>query len=143
MTLAHPEWARNAVLYQINTRQFTAEGTFAAAMQELPRLKELGVDILWLMPIHPIGAEHRKGTLGSPYSVQDYYAVNPELGTEEDFRAFVDAAHAQGFKVILDLVAKLSAATSILGARLHPRSAAGLADASISSHISTRSSHNR
>lgn len=119
VTLAHPEWARNAVLYQINTRQFTAEGTFAAAMQDLPRLKELGVDILWLMPIHPIGAEHRKGTLGSPYSVQDYYAVNPELGTEEDFRAFVDAAHAQGFKVILDLVANHTAWDNEL-AKQHP-----------------------
>jgi len=119
VTLAHPEWARNAVLYQINTRQFTAEGTFAAAMQELPRLKELGVDILWLMPIHPIGAEHRKGTLGSPYSVQDYYAVNPEFGTEEDFRAFVDAAHAQGFKVILDLVANHTAWDNEL-AKQHP-----------------------
>ncbi|QZH73776.1 MAG: alpha-glucosidase C-terminal domain-containing protein [Erythrobacter sp.] len=104
-----PEWTRNAVLYQINTRNFTAEGTFAAAEAELPRLKELGVDILWLMPIHPIGVENRKGTLGSPYSVQDYYAVNPEFGTEEDLRSFVDAAHEQGFHVILDLVANHTA----------------------------------
>ncbi len=97
------------MLYQINTRQFTPEGTFAAAEAELPRLKELGVDILWLMPIHPIGVENRKGTLGSPYSVQDYYAVNPEFGTEEDLRSFVDAAHEQGFHVILDLVANHTA----------------------------------
>ena len=109
VTIQHPEWSRDAVLYQINTRQFTREGTFRAAQRELPRLKELGVDILWLMPIHPIGKENRKGTLGSPYSVQDYYAVNPEFGTDEDFRAFVDAAHAQGFKVILDLVANHTA----------------------------------
>ncbi|MGE5952098.1 MAG: alpha-amylase family glycosyl hydrolase [Qipengyuania vulgaris] len=109
VTIEHPEWSRDAVLYQINTRHFTEEGTFKAAQQQLPRLKELGVDILWLMPIHPIGAENRKGTLGSPYSVQDYYAVNPEFGTEEDFRAFVDAAHDQGFKVILDLVANHTA----------------------------------
>lgn len=107
--IQHPEWSRDVVLYQINTRQFTREGTFRAAQRELPRLKELGVDILWLMPIHPIGKENRKGTLGSPYSVQDYYAVNPEFGTEEDFRALVDAAHAQGFKVILDLVANHTA----------------------------------
>ena len=95
VSIEHPEWSRDAVLYQINTRQFTKEGTFRAAQQELPRLKELGVDILWLMPIHPIGVENRKGTLGSPYSVQDYYAVNPEFGTKEDFRAFLDAAHEQ------------------------------------------------
>ena len=109
VTLENPEWARDAVLYQINTRQFTEEGTFRAAQEELPRLKELGVDVLWLMPIHPIGKENRKGTLGSPYSVQDYYGVNPEFGTKEDLKAFVDAAHAQGFKVILDLVANHTA----------------------------------
>lgn len=107
--LENPEWSRDAVLYQINTRQFTEEGTFRAAREELPRLKELGVDILWLMPIHPIGAENRKGTLGSPYSVKDYYDVNPEFGTKAEFKAFVDAAHAQGFKVILDLVANHTA----------------------------------
>lgn len=107
--IEHPEWSRDAVLYQINTRHFTPEGTFTAAQAELPRLSEMGVDILWLMPIHPIGEVNRKGTLGSPYSVQDYYAVNPEFGTEEDFRSFVDAAHAQGFKVILDLVANHTA----------------------------------
>ena len=107
--LTNPEWSRDAVLYQINTRHFTPEGTFKAAQEELPRLKALGVDILWLMPIHPIGEKNRKGTLGSPYSVRDYYAVNPEFGTEADFRTFVDAAHAQGFKVILDLVANHTA----------------------------------
>ena len=107
--IEHPAWSRDAVLYQINTRQFTPEGTFAAAQKQLPRLKELGVDILWLMPIHPIGEKNRKGTLGSPYSVRDYYGVNPEFGTEEEFRAFVDAAHQQGFKVILDLVANHTA----------------------------------
>lgn len=102
-------WTRDAVLYQINTRQFTPEGTFRAAIRELPRLKALGVDILWLMPIHPIGEENRKGTLGSPYAVRDYYGVNPEFGTPEDFRAFVDAAHAQGMHVILDWVANHTA----------------------------------
>ena len=119
VTITHPEWSRDAVLYQINTRHFTPEGTFRAAQQQLPRLKELGVEILWLMPIHPIGKENRKGTLGSPYSVQDYYGVNPEFGTEEDFRAFVDAAHAQGFKVILDLVANHTAWDNAL-AKKHP-----------------------
>ena len=101
---ATPEWAKDAVIYQINTRQFTPEGTFAAAQAQLPRLKALGVDILWLMPIHPIGVEHRKGSLGSPYSVRDYFGVNPEFGTEADLRAFVAAAHAEGMKVILDWV---------------------------------------
>ncbi len=107
--VVHPDWSRNAIIYQINTRQFTAEGTFAAAQKELPRLKELGVDILWLMPINPIGEKNRKGTLGSPYSVKDYFAVNPEFGTEEDFRNFVNAAHTEGMKVIVDWVANHTA----------------------------------
>ena len=115
----NPEWSRDAVLYQINTRQFTEEGTFAAAQKELPRLKELGVDILWLMPIHPIGEVNRKGTLGSPYSVRDYYAVNPEFGTEEELKRFIDAAHEQGFKVILDLVANHTAWDNALASE-HP-----------------------
>ncbi|QFT77337.1 alpha-amylase family glycosyl hydrolase [Erythrobacter sp. THAF29] len=103
------EWTRDAVIYQMNTRQFTPEGTFAAAQEHLPRLAEMGVDIVWLMPIHPIGEEKRKGTLGSPYSVKDYRAVNPDLGTEEEFRAFVNRAHELGLKVILDWVANHSA----------------------------------
>ena len=107
--LKHPEWTKNAVIYQINTRQFTQEGTFRAAEAHLPRLKELGVDILWLMPIHKIGEKNRKGTLGSPYSVKDYYSVNPEFGTLEDLKHFVAAAHAKGFHVILDWVANHTA----------------------------------
>lgn len=109
ITLKNPEWTKDAVLYQINTRQFTPEGTFRAAERELPRLKALGVDILWLMPVHPIGEKHRKGTLGSPYSVRDYYGVNPEFGTKADLKHFVDAAHAQGMHVILDWVANHTA----------------------------------
>jgi 1,4-alpha-glucan branching enzyme len=107
--IEHPEWSRDAVIYQLNTRQFTQEGTFAAAQEHLPRLAEMGVDIVWLMPIHPIGAVNRKGEMGSPYSVLDYRGVNPDLGSEEDFRAFVDAAHGLGLKVILDWVANHSA----------------------------------
>jgi glycosidase len=103
------EWTRDAVLYQLNTRQFTPEGTFAAAQKQLPRLAAMGVDIIWLMPIHPIGVENRKGSLGSPYAVRDYRAVNPEFGTEAEFRAFVDEAHRLGLKVILDWVANHSA----------------------------------
>ncbi len=109
VTLTNPAWSRDAVLYQINTRQFTPEGTFAAAQRELPKLKALGVDILWLMPIHPIGEKNRKGALGSPYSVKDYLGVNPEFGTLADLKAFIGAAHEQGFKVILDWVANHSA----------------------------------
>lgn len=102
--LKHPEWSKNATIYQINTRQFTPEGTFQAAQSHLPRLKALGADILWLMPIHPIGQKNRKGTLGSPYSVKDYYAVNPEFGTLADLKGFVQAAHQLGMYVILDWV---------------------------------------
>ena len=109
VTLTHPDWSRNAVIYQLNTRQFTPEGTFRAAQAQLPRLKTLGIDVIWLMPIHPIGETNRKGTLGSPYSVKDYFGVNPEYGTMGDLKAFVDAAHAQGMHVILDWVANHTA----------------------------------
>lgn len=102
--LQHPEWSKNAVIYQINTRQFTSEGTFQAASGHLPRLKALGMDILWLMPIHEIGIQNRKGTLGSPYAVKDYYSVNPEFGTLDDLKQFVNAAHDLGMYVILDWV---------------------------------------
>lgn len=114
VTLTHPEWSRNAVLYQLNTRQFTPEGTFRAAQEQLPRLKALGVDVIWLMPIQPIGEKNRKGTLGSPYSVKDYFAVNPEFGTMDDLKAFVAAAHAQGMHVILDWVANHTAWDNVL-----------------------------
>ena len=107
--VTNAEWTRDAVLYQLNTRQFTPEGTFKAAQAQLPRLAAMGVDIIWLMPVHPIGIENRKGTLGSPYAVRDYRAVNPELGTEAEFRAFVEEAHRLGLKVILDWVANHSA----------------------------------
>lgn len=117
--IKHPEWTKNAVIYQINTRQFTKEGTFKAAQAEIPRLKELGVDILWLMPIHKIGVKNRKGTLGSPYSVQDYYSVNPEFGSLQDLKNFVSAAHQQGMHVILDWVANHTAWDNVL-VKEHP-----------------------
>jgi len=100
-----PEWSDKAVMYEVNVRQYTKEGTFQAFSEHLPRLKELGVDILWFMPIHPISQANRNGTLGSYYAVDDYKAVNPEFGTAEDFKALVDKAHEMGFKVILDWVA--------------------------------------
>ena len=99
--IIHPDWSKNASIYQINTRQFTPEGTLRAAESEIPRLKELGVTLLWLMPIHPVGQKNRKGTLGSPYAVRDYLKVNPELGTLDDLKHFVSATHQQGMYVIL------------------------------------------
>lgn len=98
-------WAKDAVIYEVNIRQYTPEGTFTAFSQHLPRLKELGADILWLMPVQPISEKNRKGTLGSYYAVQDYRKVNPEFGTMEEFKSLVNQAHEMGFKVILDWVA--------------------------------------
>ena len=95
----------NSVVYELNIRQATEEGTFAAAEKYLPELKEMGVDIVWLMPISPIGVDGRKGSLGSYYSIIDYKAVNPEFGTMEDFKSFLATAHDLGLKVILDWVA--------------------------------------
>lgn len=99
-----PDWSKNAVMYEVNVRQYTPEGTFKAFETQLPRLKELGVDILWFMPIYPISEKNRKGTLGAYYSIQDYEAVNPEFGTLDDFKALVNKAHEMGFKVMLDWV---------------------------------------
>ena len=109
VALQHPTWSRDAAIYQVNVRQFSEAGTFAAVQRELPRLRDLGIDILWLMPIHPIGEQNRKGTLGSPYSVRDYFGVNPEFGTLDDLKALVDAAHALDMHVILDWVANHTA----------------------------------
>jgi glycosidase len=100
-----PEWAEDAVIYEVNIRQYTAEGTFDAFAKHLPRLKELGVEILWLMPVHPISLKNRKGLLGSYYSIADYKAVNPEFGTMDDFKHLVNECHQMGFKVIIDWVA--------------------------------------
>ncbi len=104
-----PDWAKDASIYEVNVRQFTPEGTFNAFAAHLPRLKELGVEILWFMPIHPIGELNRKGGLGSYYSVKDYTAVNPEFGTFDDFKRLVAQAHDLGFKVIIDWVANHTA----------------------------------
>ena len=101
---AQPDWAPQSVLYQCNIRQFSPQGNFEGVRDQLPRLKALGVDVLWLMPIHPIGKERRKGTLGSPYSVRDYLAVNPDFGTLRDFKNLVDAVHELDMKLILDWV---------------------------------------
>ncbi len=95
---------RNQVLYSVYVRNHTPEGTFQALRGDLRRIRDLGVDIIWLMPIHPIGVKARKGTLGSPYAISDYRAVNPEYGTMEDFKALVEDIHALGMKCIIDVV---------------------------------------
>lgn len=107
--IVHPEWSYNASIYEVNIRQYTEEGTFKAFEEHLPRLKELGIDILWLMPIHPIGEKNRKGPLGSYYSVKDYKDVNPDYGTKEDFQSLVNKTHELGMKLIIDWVANHTA----------------------------------
>lgn len=105
----HPEWSKDAVIYEVNIRQHTSEGTFNAFSKDIPRLKNMGIDILWFMPIHPIGEKNRKGTEGSYYAVKDYEAINPAFGTEEDFRNLVKTAHDNGMKVLIDWVANHTA----------------------------------
>ena len=99
------EFLSSAVIYEANIRQFTEEGTFAAFQDYIPHLQSLGVDIIWLMPIHPIGELKRKGGLGSYYSIKDYRSVNPEFGNLDDFKKLVYAIHDAGMLVILDWVA--------------------------------------
>lgn len=109
-----PVWLRDGVIYQIFPRQFSAQGDFAGITARLDELKDLGVNILWLMPIHPIGEKMRKGSLGSPYAVRDYYAIDPANGTEADLKRLVTEAHRRGLKVILDIVANHTAWDCVL-----------------------------
>ena len=102
-------WSPQVVIYEMNVRQLTPEGTLRAAAGRLPFLREMGIDAVWLMPVYPIGEENRKGSLGSYYSIRDYCAVNPELGTMADFDALVAEAHRLGMKVLLDWVANHTA----------------------------------
>jgi glycosidase len=104
-----PEWTKDKVIYEINVRQYSKGGNFEAVKNDLPRLKELGVEILWFMPIYPIGEINRKGSLGSYYSIQNYTAINPEFGTLEDFKEIVNEAHKLGMYVIIDWVANHTA----------------------------------
>ncbi|MCG6200785.1 alpha-amylase family glycosyl hydrolase [Psychromonas antarctica] len=117
--LSHPHWIKNATIYEVNIRQYTPQGTFNAFIEHLPRLQKLGVDILWLMPIHPIGEKNRKGTMGSAYSVKDYKAVNLDYGTLADLKYLVAQAHSLGMYVILDWVANHSAWDNVL-TKTHP-----------------------
>lgn len=102
--VVHPEWTSNMVVYEVNVRQYTPEGTLAAFAEHLPRLKALGADVLWFMPMFPIGEVNRKGELGSYYSVKDFMEVNPEFGTLEDLKDVIDRTHEQGMYVLLDWV---------------------------------------
>lgn len=110
----HPAWAKNATIYEVNLRQFSLSGTFKTFEQHIPRLKAMGIDILWLMPINPIGITNRKGTLGSYYSVRDYNAIDSSYGTMDDFKNLVNKAHAQGMYVILDWVANHTSCDNVL-----------------------------
>ena len=101
--MLHPEWSYQAVIYEMNVRQLTREGTLRAAAAKLGFLRDMGIDAVWLMPVYPIGAEGRKGSLGSYYSIRDYCAVDPGLGTMGDFDAFVAEAHRLGMGVTVTL----------------------------------------
>jgi glycosidase len=103
-------WVRRSGLYEVFVRDFSPQGTFRGLRDGLDRIAASGADVLWLMPIHPIGVKNRKGTFGSPYAVKDYRAVNPDYGTLEDFRQLVEAVHAKGMKLILDFVPNHTAA---------------------------------
>lgn len=100
-----PEWAQASAIYEVNIRQYTEEGTFDAFAEHLDEIKAMGIDIIWLMPVHPISETKRSGTLGSYYSITDYREINPEFGTKEDFAELVDAAHERGMYVMMDWVA--------------------------------------
>jgi glycosidase len=102
-----------SVIYEVNVRQFSKEGTFVEVQKALPRLKAMGVDILWLMPINPIGVKNRKGSLGSYYAVKDYKGINPEFGTLNDFKSLVNEAHNQGMRLIIDWVANHSSPDNV------------------------------
>ena len=109
-----PEWLRNGVIYEIFPRNFSSSGDFNGITARLDELNDLGVNILWLMPIHPLGEKMKKGTLGSPYAVKDYFAINPDYGTAEDFKRLIAEAHKRGLKVIIDVVANHTAWDSVM-----------------------------
>ena len=108
LLINHPAWSRNSTIYEVNIRQYTPSGTFKEFGKKLPELKKMGIGILWLMPINPIGELNRKGTLGSYYSVKNYKAVNPEFGTHSDFKLLVKQIHKMKMHVIIDWVANHS-----------------------------------
>ncbi|MDH3252934.1 MAG: alpha-amylase family glycosyl hydrolase [Ignavibacteria bacterium] len=99
------DWVKDGIIYEVYLRSFSREGTFAGLEKKIPDLRDLGVNIIWLMPIHPVGEKKRKGTLGSPYAVRDFYGINPEFGSMDDFKRLLDTVHKNGMKLIIDLVA--------------------------------------
>jgi glycosidase len=109
-----PAWLRNGVLYEIFPRTFSVTGDFNGITARLDELKDFGADILWIMPVHPLGQKMKKGSIGSPYCVQDFYAINPDYGTTNDFKRLIDEAHARGMKVIMDIVAGHTAWDSVM-----------------------------
>ncbi|HVV73256.1 MAG TPA: alpha-amylase family glycosyl hydrolase [Verrucomicrobiae bacterium] len=109
-----PQWVRDGVIYELFPRNFSGEGNFNGVTARLDELKDLGVNIIWLMPIHPLGEKMRKGTIGSPYAVKDYYAINPDYGTESDLKRLVAEAHKRNLKVIIDIVGNHTAWDSVL-----------------------------
>ena len=117
-TRPSPDWLRSSVFYEIFPRNFSPQGDFNGVTARLDQLEDLGVNILWLMPVHPIGEKMRKGSIGSPFAVRDFYAVNPDYGNTNDFKHLVDEAHKRGMKVVIDIVAGQTAWDSVLMA--HP-----------------------
>ena len=105
----HPEWTKNKNIYEVNLRQYTPEGSIKAFMEHLPRLKAMGVDILWLMPINPVGELNRKGTLGSQYASQNYTELDPSLGDKSDLKHLVETVHEMGMYLLIDWVANHTA----------------------------------
>jgi cyclomaltodextrinase len=118
-TRQSPDWLRSSVVYEIFPRDFSTAGDLNTVTARLDELKDLGVDIIWLMPIHPIGQTMKKGALGSPFSVRDFYAVNPDYGTTNDFRRLVDQAHQRDMKIVMDIAAGQTSWDSVLMAT-HP-----------------------
>ena len=129
-----PSCYRNQIMYSIFVRNHTEEGTFRSLIPDLKRIRELGVDIIWLMPIHPIGRTARKGTLGSPYAISDYRSVNPEYGTLEDLKQLVAEIHRLGMKCIIDVVYNHTSPDSLL-AQQHPQWFYRKEDGSFGNHV--------
>lgn len=125
---------RNQVMYSVYVRNYSEEGTFAAVERDLDRIKALGVDVIWFMPIHPVGEKAKKGNLGSPYANKDYRSINPELGTMEDFKSVVKAIHEKGMKCIIDVVYNHTSPDSWL-VENHPEFFYRKADGSMGNHV--------
>ena len=125
---------RNQVIYSIYVRNHTLDGTFLSIIPDLDRIKALGTDIIWFLPIHPIGIKGKKGTLGCPYANRDYRSVNPEYGTMDEFQSMVDAIHERGMKCIIDVVYNHTSPDSVL-VQTHPEFFYHKPDGSMGNHV--------